>query len=113
MMPYIVIGMLLVSNVFMNFAWYGHLKYKDEPLWKVIFLSWGIAFFEYAITVPANRMGSAVFTLFQLKIMQEIVTIVVFVAIAVLYFGEKLKWNYLVGFVFIILAAFFVFKDWS
>ena len=113
MQQYIVAGMLLVSNVFMNFAWYGHLKHKDVALWKAVLISWGIAFFEYSITVPANRIGSGVFSLFQLKIMQEIITIIVFVGIALLYFQEKLKWNYVVGLVFIILAIIFVFNDWK
>ena len=113
MQQYIVAGMLLVSNIFMNFAWYGHLKHKDVALWKAVLISWGIAFFEYSITVPANRIGSGVFSLFQLKIMQEIITIIVFVGIALLYFQEKLKWNYMVGLVFIILAIIFVFNDWK
>jgi uncharacterized protein (DUF486 family) len=113
MQPYITIGMLLVSNIFMNFAWYGHLKYKEIALWKAVLISWGIAFFEYSLTVPANRIGSGVFTLFQLKIMQEVITIIVFVAIAVLYFQEKLKWNYLAGMACIILAIVFVFSDWK
>lgn len=104
--------MLFASNIFMNFAWYGHLKHKDIVLWKAILVSWAIAFFEYTLTVPANRIGSSVFSLFQLKIMQEIITIIVFIAIAVFYFQEKLKWNYLVGMVFIILAVVFVFNDW-
>lgn len=113
MQPYLFVGMLLVSNVFMNFAWYGHLKFKEAPIWKAILLSWGIAFFEYVLIVPANRMGSGIFSLFQLKIMQEIITILVFIAIAVFYFGEKIKWNYLVGMVFIVCAVFFVFYDWK
>ncbi|HMT10159.1 MAG TPA: DMT family protein [Ignavibacteria bacterium] len=113
MTPYITIGMLVLSNVFMNFAWYGHLKNRNSPLLYAILISWGIALFEYMLTVPANRLGYGVFSLFQLKIMQEIITIVVFISIAVLYFGEKLKWNYAVGFVCIVLAAFFVFYKWD
>lgn len=105
--------MLLVSNVFMNFAWYGHLKHKDIVIWKAILVSWGIALFEYAITVPANRLGSGVFSIFQLKIIQEIITVIVFIALVVFYFQEKLKWNYIVGVVFIFLAIFFVFNDWK
>lgn len=96
----------------MNIAWYGHLKYKNAPLWQVILISWGIAFFEYVLTVPANRMGYGIYTLFQLKIMQEVITIIVFIAIAVFYFQEKIKWNYLAGIVCIILAVVFVFKEW-
>ncbi len=113
MQPYITVSMLLLSNVFMNFAWYGHLKNKSMPVYYAILISWGIAFFEYTLTVPANRIGSQVFSLFQLKIIQEILTIIVFVGIAVLYFGEKLKWNYIAGFFCIILAAFFVFYEWN
>jgi uncharacterized protein (DUF486 family) len=96
----------------MNIAWYGHLKYKDAALWKVILVSWGIAFFEYLLIVPANRLGSGFYSLFQLKIIQEVITIIVFVAIAVLYFHEKIKWNYIAGFICIILAVVFVFKEW-
>ena len=113
MQPYITIAMLFVSNIFMNFAWYGHLKHKDVTLWKAILISWSIAFFEYCLTVPANRIGSGVFSLFQLKIIQEIITIIVFVCIAIFYFKEKIKWNYTVGMVFIILAIIFVFNDWK
>lgn len=110
---YATIGMLVLSNVFMNFAWYWHLKHKNLVLWKAILISWFIAFFEYTITVPANRIGSGIFSLFQLKILQEIATIVVFIALAVFYFNEKLKWNYFVGLVFIILAVIFVYNDWN
>lgn len=113
MIPYITIGMLLVSNIFMNFAWYGHLKNRNTPLIYAILVSWGIAFFEYVLTVPANRIGSGVFSLFQLKIIQEIITIVVFIGIAIFYFGEKMKWNYLAGFICVLLAAFFVFYKWE
>ncbi len=113
MQPYITISLLIVSNIFMNFAWYGHLKNKAMPLYYAILMSWGIAFFEYLLTVPANRIGSGVFSLFQLKIIQEILTIIVFVAMSVLYFEEKLRWNYIAGFACIILAAFFVFYDWK
>jgi uncharacterized protein (DUF486 family) len=97
----------------MNFAWYGHLRFKEQALWKVILISWGIAFFEYLIIIPTNRYGSQSFSVFQLKIMQEIVTIVVFVFIAVLYFKESIKWNYIAGFICIIAAAFFVFYKWE
>lgn len=105
--------LLTVSNIFMNFAWYGHLKFKEQALWKVILISWGIALFEYIIIVPTNRYGNQTFSVFQLKIMQEIITIVVFVFIAILYFKESLKWNYIAGFVCIIAAAFFVFYKWE
>jgi uncharacterized protein len=104
--------LLTVSNVFMTFAWYGHLKYKDSPLWIVILVSWGIAFFEYIFQVPANRTGHGQFTAAQLKTIQEIITLVVFSVFSVLYLREEFRWNYAVGFVLIILAAFFIFKKW-
>jgi len=103
---------LLISNIFMTFAWYGHLKYKSSPLFKVILISWFIAFFEYCFQVPANRIGHAQFTAAQLKTIQEVITLVVFCAFSVLYLKEDLRWNYLVGFLFIIVAVFFVFKKW-
>jgi uncharacterized protein len=109
----IPLAMLVASNVFMTFAWYGHLKFKESPLWIVILASWGIAFFEYCIQVPANRLGSSYFSVPQLKVAQEVITLTVFSVFSVLYFKEELKWNYLVGFVFILLAAFFVFKKWK
>lgn len=96
----------------MTFAWYGHLKFKGYPLWIVILASWGIAFFEYCLMVPANRWGHGPFSVSQLKIMQEVITLLVFCGFSVWYLKEGLKWNYLVGFVFIVLAAVFVFKKW-
>lgn len=104
--------LLTISNIFMTFAWYGHLKYKGTALWIVILLSWGIALFEYCFQVPANRIGHSFFTAAQLKTIQEIITLVVFSAFSVLYLKEEFRWNYLVGFIFIILAAFFIFKKW-
>lgn len=104
--------LLLASNIFMTFAWYGHLKFKDKPLFIVILVSWGIAFVEYCFQVPANRLGHGHFTAAELKTIQEIITLVVFSFFSVLYLREELKWNYLVGFGFIVLAAFFVFKKW-
>ena len=109
----IPLAMLVASNVFMTFAWYGHLKFKETPLWIVILASWGIAFFEYCIQVPANRMGSSFFSVAQLKVAQEVITLTVFAGFSVFFLKEELKWNYLVGFIFIILAAFFVFKKWK
>ncbi|HSX62434.1 MAG TPA: DMT family protein [Tahibacter sp.] len=103
--------LLLASNVFMTFAWYGHLKYTDRPLWLVIFVSWGIAFFEYCLQVPANRYGIGVFNPAQLKTLQEIITLVVFVAFSVLYLDAPVKWNHLVGFGLIVAASFFIFLD--
>jgi len=107
------IALLLVSNIFMTFAWYGHLKFRESPLWIVILASWGIAFFEYCFQVPANRIGSYEFSTAQLKVIQEIVTLTVFCGFSVLYLHEDLKWNYLVGFAFMVLAAFFIFKKWA
>jgi hypothetical protein len=102
--------MLFCSNVFMTFAWYGHLKYGHAwPLWKAILVSWGIALFEYCLAVPANRFGYAHFSGYQLKIIQEVVTIIVFIVFATMFLKEKLAWNYLVAFVFLGVAAFFAF----
>jgi hypothetical protein len=102
--------LLLISNVFMTFAWYGHLKFKEVALWKVILISWLIAFAEYCFMVPANRIGSDTFTAPQLKAIQEIITLVVFSVFSVWYLGEKFTWNYAIGFLFIVLAAWFIFK---
>lgn len=104
--------LLTISNVFMTFAWYGHLKYKGSALWIVILISWGIALFEYCFQVPANRIGHEYFTAAQLKTMQEVITLIVFSVFSVLYLKEEFQWNYLVGFAFIILAVFFIFKRW-
>ncbi len=104
--------LLTISNIFMTVAWYGHLKFKDSPLWIVILISWFIAFFEYCFQVPANRWGHGQFNAAQLKTIQEIITLVVSSVFSVVYLKEGLKWNYLVGFFFIILAAFFIFRKW-
>ena len=102
--------MLFCSNVFMTFAWYGHLKYGHAwPLWKAILVSWGIALFEYCLAVPANRFGYAHFSGYQLKIIQEVITIIVFIVFATTFLKEKLAWNYFVAFVFLGVAAFFAF----
>jgi uncharacterized protein (DUF486 family) len=103
------IVLLTCSNVFMTFAWYGHLKHKGAPLWLVILASWGIAFFEYLLMVPANRWGNSVYTATQLKIIQEVVTLTVFTGFAVLYLGEKLHWNNIVAFLCILAAVAFTF----
>ena len=103
--------LLTLSNIFMTFAWYGHLKYKNTSLWLVILVSWGIAFFEYCLQVPANRIGSYQFSTAQLKIMQEVITLVVFAGFSVLFLKESLKWNYLMAGVCIVAAVFFVFKE--
>jgi len=105
--------LLTISNVFMTFAWYGHLKYRSSPLWKAMFVSWGIAFFEYCFQVPANRIGSYEFSTAQLKTIQEIITLTVFVFFSVLYLKENVHWNYFAGFACIVLAAFFMFHNWQ
>ncbi len=102
--------LLTISNIFMTIAWYGHLKYKNSPLWIAILCSWLIAFLEYCFQVPANRWGYGQFNAAQLKTIQEVITLIVFCVFSVLYLKEDLKWNYLVGFGFMILAVFFVFK---
>lgn len=109
----VTVVLLVISNVFMNFAWYGHLKKMEYPLWQAILVSWGIAFFEYVLMVPANRIGFQTLSIFQLKILQEVITISVFVLLAIFYFKEAMKWNYLVAFVFIVGAVFFVFYDFK
>lgn len=108
----VTIGLLLVSNIFMTLAWYGHLKFKSAPLWIAILASWGIAFVEYCFQVPANRIGHGQFTAAQLKTIQEVITLVVFSVFSVVYLKEELKWNYIVGFLMIAGAVFFVFKKW-
>ena len=102
--------LLTISNIFMTFAWYGHLKFKNTTLWLIILVSWGIAFFEYCFQVPANRIGHTVYSAAQLKTIQEVITLIVFSIFSVLYLKEEFRWNYLVGFFFIILAVFFIFK---
>ena len=106
------IFLLTVSNIFMTIAWYGHLKCRSEALWKVIVVSWGIAFFEYCFQVPANRIGSYEFTTAQLKVIQEVITLSVFAVFSVTYLGEKFRWNYAVGFACIAAGVFFVFHRW-
>lgn len=110
--PLLTIILLVASNVFMTFAWYGHLKFKTEPLLIVIAVSWLIAFFEYCLQVPANRIGSSVYSTAQLKTIQEVITLIVFAIFSILYLGEPLKWNHLVGFALIVLASWFIFKKW-
>ena len=105
--------MLIASNVFMTFAWYGHLKVEHRPLWLIVVVSWGIAFFEYWLAVPANRWGSAVYSAAQLKTMQEVITLVVFAGFSVLYLKEPLGWNHALGFLFIAIGAFLIFHKWA
>lgn len=104
------IALLLASNVFMTFAWYGHLKYQSSPLWLAVLASWGIAFFEYCLAVPANRTGAAVYSTAELKTIQEVITLAVFAGFSVLYLGERLTINHAIGFALICAGAFFVFK---
>ncbi len=104
------IVLLIISNIFMTIAWYGHLKYKNSPLWIAILLSWMIAFFEYCFQVPANRIGYGQFNGFQLKTIQEVITLVVFSIFSIVYLKEGLKWNYVVAFLLMVAAVFFVFK---
>jgi len=106
------IVMLCLSNVFMTFAWYGQLKFPSAPLWLVIPVCWGIAFFEYCLAVPANRIGYTVYSAAQLKTMQEVITLAVFALFSVTYLGEALRWNHLVAFGLLALAAFFAFHKW-
>lgn len=110
----LTILLLSLSNVFMTFAWYWHIKsdYHAIPLWKVIAISWGIALFEYCLMVPANRLGSLKFSAYELKTIQEALSLLVFIVFASVYLNEGLKWNYLVGFCLIVLAVFIIFKKW-
>ena len=105
--------MLFASNVFMTFAWSGHLKFKESPLPTVVLVSWGIAFVEYCLAVPANRWGSAVYSAAQLKTIQEVITLVVFACFSVLYLKEPLGWNHALGFLFIAIGAFLIFHKWG
>ena len=104
--------LLSASNVFMTFAWYGQLRYPNTPLWLLILAGWGLALFEYCLAVPANHFGYRVYSAAQLKTMQEVITLVVFAVFSVTYLGEALRWNHLVAFVFLALAAFFSFHKW-
>lgn len=103
------IGMLVVSNVFMTYAWYGHLTDKTTPIWSAVLFSWGVAFFEYCLVVPANRMGHGVYSAAQLKTIQEVITLAVFAAFSILFLKEPLTLNHLVGFACIVLGAYFIF----
>lgn len=112
--PYVApVLLLLCSNVFMTFAWYGQLKFPGTSLWLVIPLSWSIAFFEYCLAVPANRIGYTVYSAAQLKTMQEVITLAVFAVFSSLYLGEAIKWNHMVAFALLAGAAFFAFHEWA
>jgi uncharacterized protein (DUF486 family) len=104
--------LLIFSNIFMTFAWYGHLRFRNEALWKVILVSWGIAFFEYCFQVPANRIGAGHFSPIQLKVIQEVITLIVFGVFVTLYFGLQLRWNHAAAAVCLVAAVFFVFHSW-
>jgi uncharacterized protein (DUF486 family) len=111
--PYVAPVILLAcSNIFMTFAWYGHLKHKAAPLTFVVLVSWGIAFAEYWLAVPANRIGHAVYSAAELKTMQEVITLTVFAAFSVMYLKEPLAWNHAIGFALIAAGAWFVFQKW-
>ena len=107
--PVLPVVLLCISNVFMTFAWYGHLKFKHWPLWTVILVSWGIAFVEYCFAVPANRYGHGVYSAAELKTMQEVITLTVFVGFSALFLKEQLSWNHFVGFALIAAGAAVVF----
>jgi uncharacterized protein len=107
------IVLLVGSNVFMTFAWYGHLRFRSSTLWLAVIASWGIALFEYCLMVPANRIGYGYYSAAQLKTIQEIVTLSIFVVFSLYYLGEPLRWNVLVGFGLMIAAAFFIFHNWA
>jgi uncharacterized protein (DUF486 family) len=104
--------LLTISNIFMTFAWYGHLKFREVPLYKVVVVSWLIAFFEYCFQVPANRIGSYEFTAAQLKTIQEVISLTVFAVFSVLYLKQPLRWNYAAGFALIVAAVAVIFKQW-
>lgn len=104
--------LLTISNIIMTVAWYGHLKHKESPLFKVILISWFIAFIEYCFQVPANRIGHYQFSAAQLKTIQEVITLIVFCIFSIVYLKEELKWNYIVGFTMMVGAVFFIFKKW-
>lgn len=110
--PFITIGLLIGSNIFMTFAWYGHLKYPSTSLWKVIIISWLIASCEYCLQVPANRIGYTYFNAAELKTIQEVISLSVFLIFSVTYLGEAIKWNYILGFAMIAGAAFVIFHEW-
>ncbi|HEX2134543.1 MAG TPA: DMT family protein [Microvirga sp.] len=111
MSPHLAPILLLVaSNVFMTFAWYGHLKFKTAPLWIAVLASWTIAFLEYWLAVPANRIGSAVYSAAELKTIQEVITLLVFAGFSVLYLREPIGWNHAVGFMLIAGGAFLIFR---
>lgn len=111
--PVATVGLLIASNLFMTFAWYGHLKFKALPLWIAILASWGIAFFEYMLQVPANRIGYGYFNASQLKTIQEVITLSIFIVFSTLWLGEPIRWNHALGFAVICAGAWLVFQDFG
>lgn len=111
MMYFYTIMLLVGSNVFMTLAWYGHLRFMNSPIWLVVMASWGVAFFEYCLQVPANRIGYHVLSAYQLKMLQEVITLIVFIVFAELYFGEGLKPKHLAGFLLLGVAVWIVFQE--
>ncbi len=110
--PLVTVGLLTLSNIFMTFAWYGHLRYKGVALPLVILTSWGIAFFEYLLQVPANRIGYGYFSAAELKTIQEVISLTVFMLFSTFWLHESLRWNHILGFALIVLAAWVIFKEW-
>ena len=110
--PLVTVGLLTLSNIFMTFAWYGHLRYKGVALPLVILTSWGIAFFEYLLLVPANRIGYGYFSAAELKTIQEVISLTVFMLFSTFWLHESLRWNHILGFALIVLAAWVIFKEW-
>ena len=110
--PVVTVGLLLCSNIFMTFAWYGHLRYRGMALPVVVLISWGLAFFEYVLQVPANRMGYGYFSAAELKTIQEVISLSVFMLFSTFWLDEPLRWNHAAGFGLIVLAAWVIFKEW-
>ena len=110
--PLVTVGLLTLSNIFMTFAWYGHLRYKGVALPLVILTSWGIALFEYLLQVPANRIGYGYFSAAELKTIQEVISLTVFMLFSTFWLHESLRWNHILGFALIVLAAWVIFKEW-
>lgn len=110
--PIQTVGLLLCSNIFMTFAWYGHLRFKSLPLLLVILSSWGLAFFEYMLQVPANRIGYGYFSAVELKTIQEVISLTVFMGFSVFWLNESIHWNHVLGFALIVLASWVIFKQW-
>lgn len=110
--PLVTVGLLTLSNIFMTFAWYGHLRYKGAALPLVILTSWGIAFFEYLLQVPANRIGYGYFSAAELKTIQEVISLTVFMIFSTFWLHESLRWNHILGFALIVLAAWVIFREW-